>query len=39
MKFWGMREMSSIQLILGDNTAGNRPIGKRAQKGVREHST
>jgi len=39
MWIWGMRRMSSIQLVLGDNTAGNRPIGKRAQKGVREHST
>jgi hypothetical protein len=39
MNFWWIRRSSSIQLILGDTTAGTRPIGKGTEEGVREHST
>jgi hypothetical protein len=41
MKFPWMRRLSSIQLILGDTTAGTKPIGtgEGAQKAVREHNT
>jgi hypothetical protein len=39
MNVWWMQRLSNIELVLGDTTAGTRSIGKRAQKGVREHST
>ena len=32
MNFWWMRRMSSIQLILGDTTAGSGPIRKGRRK-------
>jgi hypothetical protein len=39
MIFWWMRRSSSIDLILGDITAGTQAHRERAQKAVREHST
>jgi hypothetical protein len=38
MNVWWMRRLSSMQLVLGDTTAG-RPIGEGRKEAVREHST
>jgi hypothetical protein len=39
VKFRGMQRLSNIHLIVGDTTAGTRPIGKGRRTAVREYST